>query len=52
MQVIVVIYFTLILLDYGKDLERVYKNVTREVWNLGATISVHLFFPQVKKGFS
>lgn len=44
-----VIYFTLISLEYGEDLERVYKNDNREGWNLGAIASVHLFFPKWKR---
>ena len=47
-QMIMVIYFTIIPLEYGEDLERVYKNVNIEGWNPGAIEIVHLlfFFPK------
>lgn len=46
-----VIYFTIIPLEYGEDLERVYKNVNTEGWNLGAIALVHLLiFSQSEKG--
>lgn len=49
MQVIVVIYFTLILLDYGKDLEKVYKNVNkRRLKSRSYYISSLVFFPNEK----
>lgn len=47
-QVIGVIYFTLIPLDYGEDLERVYKNVTEKVEIEEPLYEFISFFPSEK----